>query len=61
MVHLGSLTITKKTKELLAAVEHVHGNHIDVPKQYKVFAFIKKKRTHFPTKKKHVGTTDYDY
>jgi len=52
MVHLGSLTITKKTKELLAAVEHVHGNHIDVPKQYKVFAFIKKKENSFPNEEK---------
>lgn len=50
MAHLGSLNITEKMKQLLKVIERVHGNHIGIPKQYKMFH--KKKKTCFPKNKK---------
>jgi len=52
----------EENKRLLAAVDHVHDNHIDVPKQYKMFAFIKKEELISQRRKSALGlltmTTD---
>lgn len=55
MAHLGSLNITEKMKQLLKVIERVHGNHIGIPKQYKMFH----KKKHVSQRiKKLAGTAD---
>lgn len=56
MAHLGSLNITEKMKQLLKVIERVHGNHIGISKQYKMFH---KKKKHVSQRiKKLAGTAD---